>query len=197
MNMTEATQALIDAGRALDQRGWVPATSGNFSVRLDEGDLAITASGNHKGHLRPEHIMQIGSDGQPRDAKRPSAETDLHLQLYRREPAVAAVLHTHSVGATIASMEQQPALEFSGLEILKAFAPIKTHETTVSIPVFPNSQDIDQLAADVDEYMTRNGTGFAYLIRGHGLYTWGENVEECLRHLEALEFLFEYHRLAR
>ncbi len=185
----------MDAGRALDQRGWVPATSGNFSVRLDDGDLAITASGNHKGRLKPEHIMQISLDGQPRDSKRPSAETALHLQIYRREPEVAAVLHTHSVSATIASMGQATTLRFSDLEILKAFAPIQTHQASISVPVFPNNQDIDQLAATVEGFMATNGTGYAYLIRGHGVYTWGKTIDDCQRHLEALEFLFEYYRL--
>ena len=47
----DAAQQLIAAGRFIDSKGWVPATSGNFSVRLPDGTIAITVSGKHKGQL--------------------------------------------------------------------------------------------------------------------------------------------------
>ncbi len=195
MNLERARRELVAASRALHGRGWVPATSGNFSARLGDGDIAITASGRDKGALAPADILRIAADGTARDDRRPSAETLLHVQLYRRDPEIRAVLHTHSVTATAVSMRADGALEFAGLEILKAFAGIDTHETAVRIPVFVNSQDIGALAAEVDRDMETHGSGVGYLIAGHGVYTWGSDVAACLRHLEALEHLFEYHRL--
>ncbi|MEL7372261.1 MAG: class II aldolase/adducin family protein, partial [Myxococcota bacterium] len=59
MDIRDATLALIDVGRFLFSKGWVPATSGNLSVRLDDGTIMVTASGHHKGELSPEGLMQI------------------------------------------------------------------------------------------------------------------------------------------
>ncbi|MEM7707194.1 MAG: methylthioribulose 1-phosphate dehydratase [Pseudomonadota bacterium] len=199
MNIDSARSTLVDVGAELYRHGWVPATSGNFSLRLDDGDLAITASGKHKGRLQAADILRVDGDGQTRGSEpaRPSAETALHVQLYHREPEVQAVLHTHSVGATVASAKASGSLKFSGLEILKAFEGVGTHRSAVSIPVFPNDQDMAALSARVDDYMAEHGTGVAYLIQGHGLYTWGKSMAACQRHLEALEYLFEYDRLSR
>ncbi len=197
MNLSTAKAELSRVGRGLHARGWVPATSGNFSLRLDDGDIAITASGKDKSELAPDDIMRIGADGRPKEDRRPSAETALHTQLYERDPSIHCVLHTHSVGATLASQRSPNGLEFRDLEILKAFAGTTTHATSVRIPVFANSQDIPALAADVERHMADHGQGVAYLIAGHGVYTWGESAGECVRHLEALEYLFDYHRLSR
>ncbi|MEO0971488.1 MAG: methylthioribulose 1-phosphate dehydratase [Pseudomonadota bacterium] len=196
MRFQEAQVALAAAGRELYERGWVPATSGNFSLRTTDAAIAITASGRHKGRLGPEDILQMNLAGTIESPQKPSAETGLHLQLYRRAPAVGAVLHTHSVAATFASMAATaPTVNFSGLEMLKAFEGFTTHEATLEVPVFANDQDIPRLAQQVDEYMNANGMGAAYLIRGHGLYTWARDLDGCLRHLEALEYLFDYQRL--
>lgn len=89
-------QQLVDAGRFIDQRGWVPATSGNFSARLPDGQIAITVSGRHKGRLTIEDIMPIDANGRSLDGRRASAETLLHTAIYRRYPQINAVLHPHS-----------------------------------------------------------------------------------------------------
>ena len=91
---------LIWAGHELHRLGWVPATSGNFSARLDDGDLAVTVSGAHKGRLTPRDILRADADGRPRDQRRASAETPLHVQIYRRIPEARAVLHPHPPAAT-------------------------------------------------------------------------------------------------
>ena len=139
--------------------------------------------------------MRIEADGTPKGPYKPSAEALLHSQLYHRDSDINAVLHTHSVNATVASLSHSEGLRFDGLEILKAFSGIDTHSASVDIPIFENTQHIDRLADAVEQHMNQHGQGVAYLIAGHGLYTWGANIEECLRHLEALEFLFNYDRL--
>jgi methylthioribulose-1-phosphate dehydratase len=187
--------ALARAGQAIHARGWVPATSGNFSIRLPSGHVSITASGKDKGSLSPHDIMEIDLEGVPQGLGNPSAETALHLQLYRRDAHIGAVLHTHSLNDTLVSMAAADRVRIEGLELLKALSGIDTHETALDIPVFRNTQNMNQLAEDVEKYMCANKQGHAYLIRGHGLYTWGKDLVEALQHLEALEFLLECHRL--
>ncbi len=193
----QAVSGLIAAGQRIWQQGWCPATSSNFSQRLTCDSCAITVSGRDKGNLQPADIMQVDLSGQALDGKKPSAETLLHTQLYRRDPDIGAVLHTHSVKATLVSMAAPAVVELSGLELLKAFAGNSSHQVTLRIPVFDNTQDITALASEVEHWMQQHGTGHAYLIRGHGLYTWGRDLPETLRHLEALEFLLDYYWHAR
>lgn len=182
---------LIAAGRFFHARGWVPATSSNFSARLNADEILITSSGQHKGRLDEDGFLRADLQGNALEiGKRPSAETGLHTVMYRRDAALGCVLHTHSVNATVLSMRLDQVV-FEGYEVQKALPNVTTHESRVVIPVFPNSQDIPALAAVVDAYLDANPHTVGYLIRGHGLYTWGATVADTLRHIEALEFLFE------
>jgi len=185
------TAELIAAGQSLYSQGMVPATSGNFSARLSNGDIAITVSGRHKGRMIDDDIMRIDATGQSLDERRSSAETGLHVQIYNRFPAAMAVLHPHSVNATLLSRLAGEFLVLQDYELLKAFPGIDSHHCLVTVPVFDNDQNIDRLAAKVDQYIESEGVVHGYLINGHGFYTWGDSVEDALRHVEAFEFLFE------
>ncbi len=189
----QSAEAIAAASRVIYQRGWSPATSSNYSVRLDTNSCAVTVSGKHKGELTADDVMVVDMEGRPLVDKKPSAETLLHTQLYQRDADIGAVLHTHSVNATVLTMEQpsMDTLVLRGYELLKAFEGVKTHNTEMHIPVFENTQDMVELSRRVEKRMQREGTGVAYLIRGHGLYTWAENLTACMRHLEALEFLLD------
>ncbi|MCB1614916.1 MAG: methylthioribulose 1-phosphate dehydratase [Pseudomonadales bacterium] len=183
---------LAVSGRQIYARGWSPATSSNFSIRINADSCAITVSGKPKGELSEQDIMIVDLQGIPLTPQKPSAETLLHTQLYRREPEIGAVLHTHSLAATVLSrLIKSREVVLSGYELLKAFDGIQTHDLTIKLPVFENTQDIAALASEVEQRMTKQGTGIAYLIRGHGLYTWGKTLSDCERHLEALEFLLQ------
>jgi methylthioribulose-1-phosphate dehydratase len=183
---------LIDAGHRLYAAGMVPATSGNFSARLANGDLALTVSGRHKGRLSDGDILLADPTGRSRDQRKPSAETALHVQIYRRFPRAGAVLHPHSVNATTLSrLLQGEELVLRDYELLKAFPGIHSHRSELRVPVFPNDQDIPRLATAVDGRMSLGDSLHGYLIAGHGFYTWGDDVEDAMRHVEAFEFLFD------
>ncbi|QNH17120.1 methylthioribulose 1-phosphate dehydratase [Xanthomonas sp. SS] len=184
-------QLLIGNIRELSEAGWTPATSSNFSHRLDAAHAAITVSGRDKGRLVEADIMVVDFDGEAVGSDhRPSAETLLHTQLYRRFPEIGCVLHTHSPVQTIASRLYAPAghVRLEGYELLKALHGNQTHETAVELPVFANTQDMTVLAAQVDALLDRAPL-WGYLIDGHGLYAWGRDMAEARRHLEAIEFL--------
>ena len=186
-----AARQLIDAGRFIDSKGWVPATSGNFSARLPDRTIAITVSGKHKGRLQLDDIMLIDADAHSLDGKKPSAETMLHTSLYKRFPDIQSILHPHSLNATLISRIFKSEVVLEDYELLKALCGIATHESRVVVPVFANDQNIPHLAELVEQYLDKHAICHAYIIAGHGLYTWGSSVQETLRHLEALEFLFD------
>lgn len=183
---------IADAGRLLGARGWTPATSSNFSMRLDTAHAAVTISGRDKGNLGSDDIMVVDLAGNPVGTEaRPSAETALHVQVYRHFAEAGAVLHTHSRTQTVASraFAARGVLRLQGWELQKAIAGYGTHESVLDLPVFPNSQDMAVLERSVDAWLDAGKPLHGYLIDGHGIYTWGRDMPEALRHLEAFEFL--------
>lgn len=189
--LSRCTSALILHTAELARLGQTPATSSNFSMRLDALRAVITVSGRDKGRLGPEDFMVVDFDGQAVGSeRRSSAETGLHTQLYRRFPEVGCVLHTHSRNQTVASrlFAEPGRLRLEGYELLKAFAGNQTHETAIELPILRNSQDIPALAAQVERLLDA-GPLWGYLIEGHGLYAWGQDIAEARRHLDAFEFL--------
>jgi len=197
-----AQRSLIELGRWADQRGWCPATGGNFSLRLRgaEGDerCLITASGVHKGELTSSDFIELDLEGRPlnpQDPNRPSAETLIHLELYKLSADTGAVLHTHSVLNTVLSRATEgERLSLEGWEMQKALRAQTTHEAEVGLAIFDNSQDMRALAAALRRrWEQRADVHWGFLVRGHGLYSWGRDLAEARRHLEAIEFLLACH----
>ena len=190
--LAACAQAIAAAGRKLGAQGLTPATSSNFSMRIDAAHAAITVSGRDKGALVDEDIMVIDMDGAPVDTTaQPSAETLLHTQIYRRYPEVNAVLHTHSRIQTVASrlFAEDGVVRLEDYELLKAISGHTTHDTHLDVPVFPNTQDMPELVARVEAWIQADKPLYGYLIDGHGIYTWGRDMVEAERHIEAFEFL--------
>jgi len=185
-------QQIIDAGRWIDTQGWCPATGGNFSVRQGSDRALITASGCHKGQLIADQLLQVDLDGQPQGSVlRPSAETLLHTRLYQLDDGIGAVLHTHSVASTVLSrLESGPWLKISGYEMQKSLSGNHTHDASIRIAILDNTQDMQALAAELNRRWQAAPLRWGFLVRGHGLYTWGQDMNEARRHLEGLEFLF-------
>lgn len=199
-----ALAGLIETGRDFHTRGWSLGTSSNYSVVAARDPLALvlTGSGFDKGRLQPDQFTLVGPDGRVLDPTlpKPSAETMLHVVLARVAGA-GSILHTHSVRGTVLSelFLADGALPLAGYEMLKGLAGITTHETAIRVPIFANTQDIPALAEQVETHL-RAALAAAtpaspvppgFLIAGHGLYAWGENLAAARRHIEVMEFLFE------
>ena len=192
----DIAQRLAEVGRRFDDRGWVLGTSGNFSAVVSRNPLrlAITPSSLFKGELRAEQILEIDEHGAMVDARpgRPSAEAVLHLEVIRARDA-GAVLHTHSIWSTMLSDRHADArgLALEGYEMLKGLDGVVTHEHREWIPILENDQNMPQLAAKVRSVLAAHPSCHAFLLRRHGLYTWGDTLPDAVRHVEVLEFLLE------
>jgi methylthioribulose-1-phosphate dehydratase len=190
--LSVAVAEILAVGRRLDARGLAPATTGNYSVRLNDGRIAVTVSGRHKGRLVTDDVTLIDLDGRALDTQVPSAEAALHASLYRLYPCAQAVLHVHSVASTTLTrlLPRSSDVVLRDYEALKVLPGVTTHETQVIVPVFDNSQDMPALARVVEARLVAvHPTPSAFLLRGHGIYAWGVNVEEAERIVEALELL--------
>ncbi len=185
-------KSLIEAGLFLDQKGLCPATSGNLSARLNDKTALITASGTHLGKLKDDDFLEVDWGGHYVSGdKRPSAETLLHTSLYEHDPEIGAVLHTHSLRGTLLSqLITGEALLTQGYEIHKVFPQINTHLSTLKIPIFENRQEIPALVDEIHSSLKSSTPIYGYLLRGHGLYTWGKTIHEAKIRVEAFEFLF-------
>ncbi len=196
-----AVESIAAIGRFAAARGWVPATSGNFSCRIDARTIAVTRSGVDKGNLGPADVAAIDIDAPLPTGL--SAETPLHIARYRADAGVGAVVHVHTVAATVLSRLHAPdgVLNLWGFEMHKALRGITTHESDVALPIFANAQDTVALAAEVNARLGDSPSIPAYLLAGHGIYAWGESMADARRHLEAIEFLLacalEERRLSR
>ncbi|WP_318358418.1 methylthioribulose 1-phosphate dehydratase [Enterobacter sp.] len=192
--MTDNLQltALVDACHWIGAKGWAPATGGNMSVREDANRCWLSESGKDKGSLTPANFLLVDIDTNiAPSGRKPSAETGLHTLIYRLFPEANAVLHVHTVNATVLSrIEKSALLNLHGYEMQKSLSGQTSHLDTVPVALFDNDQDIDALArriADTDPVNLKYG----FLLRGHGLTCWGRSVAEARRHLEGLEFLFD------
>ena len=196
-SFAEAARALVRVGRFFSDRGSVPATSGNFSVRLPAERptgrparrIAITRSGIDKGELTEADILLADIDVPPPPGT--SAETPLHFALYRNLADCGAIVHTHADAAAIlsAALVAEGRLVLTGWELLKALRGVTTHGARVVLPVFANDQDVPALSVRVSAGLATEPGAVAYLLAGHGLYTWGVNLVEAQRHAVALEHL--------
>ena len=186
---------LAKIGKEFHGRGWALGTSGNYSavLRREPPQLLITSSGLDKSALKKRDFLEVDGNGNVISGKgKPSAETFLHLAVARLKHA-GCILHTHSVWSTLLSERyaEKEGLAITGYEMLKGLEGVRTHEHREWIPIFENAQDIRVLAEKVTSRLQLETAVHGFLLSGHGLYTWGEDVAQARRHVEIFEFLFE------
>jgi methylthioribulose-1-phosphate dehydratase len=193
----QSIDGLRKAGQQFWTRGWSLGTSSNYSAVINRSplQLLITASGKDKGHLGVNDFVIVDEHGKTTFAGQPKSSAETLLHCLAAKQGAGSVLHTHSVWCTLLSEHFAPlgGIRISGFEMLKGLEGITTHEASVWIPIFDNTQDIPSLVVKVEEYLAANPNEkcWGYLIRRHGMYTWGKDIAEAIRHIEILEFLLE------
>ena len=210
----DIADGLVSVARGFYARGWLLGTSGNLSAVIEKDPLrlAITASGVDKGELRAEQILlvdenvqvvndsrnrpgfvsQPGSTNRNRATNKPSDESLLHVRIVK-ERGAGAVLHTHSIWNTIFSdlHANEGGLRIEGYEMLKGLAGVRSHDHSEWLPIVDNSQNMPALANTISKTLNEHKSAHGFLIKRHGLYSWGENLAQAKRHIEILEFLLQ------
>lgn len=193
MTFDLAATQIAEAGRFLAERGWSPATSSNYSIRLSDGLIALTRSGIDKYKIEPKDVLIVNSDGLVSESTpgKSSAETLIHTSILKTKADAGAVLHTHSPTNTRLSLKYLSSgkIFWHGYEMQKGITGVNTHESELELPILPNSQNMLAFAKSVESLLEKKPNVHGFLIAGHGLYTWGRDMTETRRHVETYEFL--------
>jgi methylthioribulose-1-phosphate dehydratase len=187
-------QELIDVGRAFHARSWILPTAGSFSAVVSRlpFQMAITKSGVHKGTLTSSDFVVLDQFGRPLEAGSGApAEAPIHCSI-ASEVAAGAVLHTHSVWATILAdiYAESNGVQLEGFEELQGLSPGMSHRHVEWLPILQNAS-YGSLAASITRTLKAHTATHAVLVQKHGLYAWGATIEEAVRCTEVFETLLE------
>ena len=187
--------------RTYNQKGWSPATSTNYSFRtiMDDETIYVSRSGVDKSLFLVSDFITVDRIGNPigKDVEAvPSAETLIHCILYDLFPETGVILHSHSVYPVLISQKFEKHVDFEGYEIQKGFSGQTTHDAKISIPIFDNTQDMDEFSTVLIENKNRI-VNHSFIMRNHGTYAWGRTLFEAKRHLETLEYLCQCEWMIR
>jgi len=154
----------------------------------------MSPSGVDKGELTANQVLIVDENASVLSdhSGKPSDESLLHLRVVK-ERGAGAVLHTHSVWNTILSdlFSGDGGIKIEGYEMLKGLQGVRTHEHSEWLPIVDNSQDMNALANTVANTLNEHKAAHGFLLKRHGLYSWGESLAQAKRHSEILEFLLE------
>jgi methylthioribulose-1-phosphate dehydratase len=176
---------ICDLAKFLDNMHAIPATSSNFSLKLSTHSFLISKSGIHKRNLNPSLFVRVDISGNPLTplSPKPSDETFLHSFIYKNFPQANVVAHCHA--REFESLEY-PIHNFPGHELLKAFG-FKNHEQNFQLPVYKNSQDMNEIYKILEhDHKTNKNISIGFMLEKHGLYCFGNSVEQVQNYLEVL-----------
>lgn len=200
----QIAESLAVIARDFHSHGWMTGTSGNLSAIVDREPLrlAMTPSGADKGELTPDQMLLIDEQARvirahnanpsSKNTSKPSDESPLHIRIVK-ERGAGAVLHTHSIWNTMLSdlYFADGGVAIEGYEMLKGLHGVNSHEHREWIPIIENSQEMLPLADTIAETLREHKDAHGFLLRRHGLYSWGSDLRQAKRHIEILEFLLE------
>ncbi|QQK09012.1 class II aldolase/adducin family protein [Miniphocaeibacter halophilus] len=180
MKEQEIKKFICEIGKRVWERNMVAANDGNFSVKLENGDILCTPTGVSKGFMTPDMICKINSSGELLESDKihkPSSEIKMHLRVYKRRSDVKAVVHAHPMYATSHAI--------SGVPLNKQIIPESTillGEVPLAKYGLPSTNEIpNSIEPFLDDYD-------AVLLENHGALTWGTSLNDAYFKLEGLEF---------
>src|SRR5512142_2558467 len=164
-------------GRLLHQRGYVAATDGNLSVRLDSDTVLITPTSMSKGLLEPEDLVLVDMKGRKIQGRRDvSSEIAMHLLIYRLRPDAHGIVHAHpptATGYAAAGLPLNQAL-ISEIVLAPGCLPLARYATPGTTEL------VEALAPLVPQYD-------AILMANHGVVTYGEDLTRAYMKMETVE----------
>jgi ribulose-5-phosphate 4-epimerase/fuculose-1-phosphate aldolase len=190
MSVTKLREEICRFGRSLFERGLTPGSSGNISVRLDNGGWLVTPTNASLGFLDPAELAELNAEGALISGKQPTKEIPLHAALYETRGSARAVVHLHSTHAVALSMlpEIDPR---AVLPPMTAYYLMRTGNTAL----VPYYRPGDPVVADAIRGLA--GEYSSVLLANHGPVVAGDTLESAVFATEELEETAKLYLLLR
>lgn len=177
MNEHKIRQQICEVGQKLYDKGFVAANDGNISVRISPNEIIVTPTGVSKGGMKPEDLVKMTLDGTILSGKaKPSSEVKMHIQVYRLNSKIQAVVHAHPPIATAYAVARMPMQKpiLSEAVVNLGIVPVADY-------ALPGTQEVpDSIKPYINDYN-------AVLLANHGLLTWGEDLTQAFYRHESVE----------
>jgi len=179
MNEQKLREALVERGRSLFDRGYAHGSSGNLSVRVDDGIL-VTPTGSSLGRLDPARIAKVDANGVHVTGDPPSKEAFLHLAMYAERASAKAIVHLHCTCAVAISclMHADPR---NVLPPLTAYHVMRVG----TLPLIPYYRPGDRALAEAVRRVAAKHQ--AVLLANHGPVVAGKSLDDAVDSAEELE----------
>lgn len=180
---------LCTLGRWISAKQWTPAGSGNFSIRSGEQSALFTPKHKDKGELSPHELEPLSwHSGEASLTPELAPGSLLHVALYRQFSSAKVVLQTQSLAATVFSkLIKADQHLFCGYDLQQAIQHQQHNTSGLNLAILDAHTSWPLIADELARRQHELASGF--LLRGQGLYVWGDSLEQAKRHLEAWEFL--------
>jgi 3-dehydro-4-phosphotetronate decarboxylase len=190
MSETKIRDEICRLGRSLFERGLTPGSSGNISVRLDDGGYMVTPTNASLGVLDPARLSRLDADGKLTSGDGPTKEVPLHTALYQTRRTARAVVHLHSTHSVALSMlpEIDPR---AALPPMTAYYLMKCGATAL----VPYYRPGDPAVAGAIKGLA--GKYSSVLLANHGPVVSGETLEAAVFAIEELEETAKLYLLLR
>lgn len=179
MKHNEPKNEMARCGASLAMRGLAPGTSGNMSVRFEDG-FFMTPTGSSMGHLDPGRISVLNGVGDHVDGDAPSKEFIIHHGMYRANSAIRAIIHLHAPQCMALSC-------LSGLDPADAIEPLTPYFVMRlgTVGVVPYFRPGDAALAEAVEHAAARQHGL--ILAHHGLIVGGRDLPDAIANAEELE----------
>lgn len=180
MNEKTLRLDLVRWSRSLFERGLTPGSSGNISVRLEDGGFLVTPTNACLGFLEADHLARLDGSGQHLSGDKPTKEMPLHAAYYAARPQAKAIVHLHSTYATLLSCRTDIDPD-DAIPPITPYVVMRVGRVPVIPYTTPGSADIAPLVA------ARGADHAAMLIANHGPVVAGTTLEAAVFAMEELE----------
>ncbi len=174
---SDIAHSIVIACHHLYDKGFVTATDGNVSARLECGNILVTPTGLNKGQVLESDLVELKADGSPVTlSRKASTEVDMHLYIYQQRPDILAVVHAHPPHATGFATAHIPLAACLFPEVIVGLGaiPLASYAT-------PSTKEV---SASLEPHVHKAD---AVLLANHGVVTYGLDVQDAYFKMEKVE----------
>lgn len=171
---------MLEVGRRLSDKGLLVGKGGNYSIRINEKEILLTASGFEKSEIGEDQISLVDIDGNLIRGLKPALDIKMHLEVYRMLPKVKAIVHSHPPIMTGFAMSNYTFEGFCMPEAMLDIGGIEVTDFSVATTA--------EVPRVVHKAIEKNPDARALILKGHGVLCFSDtDVMDACYKVEVLE----------